>query len=282
MFMRLTVLALGLLPLQALAMEYPWVYLTPQNDSRDADVSLQDEQRSLYSLGVINEQEAIFEHHLVWRKARITDLLSISAPFCELHFDAVKPLVLTAQEKDIVAEYLRRGGFILFFIDAYPYTQDEFWGVRSWPVMDLIQKDLPASDPDFSAGKASDGFPIFKIHYWTTTAEPIKHELQGNPDTPNRSLLFYRRRLCCFVMGQYSYIQDNEWAPMARPYVPDFSSLLKSYQLMVNIYTFAVLDPFAVGKSQPDPKMPYQGRAPLDPFTDDRYIPNMGIQGRSR
>jgi hypothetical protein len=70
-------------------------------------------------------------HHLVPRMVRVKDLLAVNMPFCEMNFDAVRPLVLTADEKAILQEYLKRGGFILFFIDAYPYTQDEFWKITN-------------------------------------------------------------------------------------------------------------------------------------------------------
>jgi hypothetical protein len=53
-----------------------------------------------------------------------------------------------------------------------------------------VRQELPAADPLFSAGKATDDFPIFKIHYQTETADAIRHELAGNPPTPNRTLLF--------------------------------------------------------------------------------------------
>jgi hypothetical protein len=221
-------------------LEYPWVLLTPQHDSRDAEVCDQDEAQSLNMVGVINQTETLFHHHLLWKKVAIKDLLSLEAPFCEMHFDAVKPFWLTSQEKSILAEYLKRGGFILFFIDAYPYTQDEFWKVREWPLIDFLTKELPATHSGFTTGRATDEFPIFKIHYQTQTADSIRHELSGNPQTPNRTLLFYNGRLCCFVMGQYTHLENDEWVPMARPFSREFSLQLKSYQLVVNIYTYSI------------------------------------------
>jgi hypothetical protein len=243
----------------------------PEQDSRDGEVQAQDEKRSFISVGVINQQMDMFDRHLVWRKARVRDLLKLEAPFCEMHFDAVKPLRLTAEEKTTMAEYLRRGGFILFMIDTYPYTQRQFWGVSQWPIMDFIQRQLPATDPDFSAGKASDGNHIFKVYFPTQTAESIIHELQGNPETPNRTILFYRRRLCCFVMGQYGYLSGDEWMPLERPYQPDYAPDPRSFRLTVNVFVYSLMDPYAVGVSQPDPSMPYQTKAPLDPFMDHRY-----------
>jgi hypothetical protein len=222
-------------------LDYPWILLSAESDSRDAEVRAQDEAQSINMVGVINQTETLFNHHLIWKKAAIKDLLKMDAPFCEMHFDGVNPGGLSAEEKSILGEYLKRGGFILFFIDTYPYSQDEFWAVKQWSVIDFLTKELPASDPDFITGRATDDFPIFKVHYQTETADAIRHELNGNPNTPNRTLLFYRNRLCCFVMGEYGYLEDDIWVPMPRPFPRDFSMELKSYQLIVNIYTYSIV-----------------------------------------
>jgi hypothetical protein len=223
------------------AMEYPWVYLVPQNDSRDAEMCRQDEAQSLNTVAVINQQEELFDHHLLWRKVAIKDLLPLDLPFCEMHFDAVRPFSLTPEEKKILTEYLQRGGFILFFIDTYPYDEEEFWPVTSWPIIDFIAKELPAADHDFSSKRVTDDFPIFRVHYRTQTADMIRHELTGNPNTPNRTVLFYQNRLCCFVMGQYSVVEGGRWVRMERPFPGAYSFQLKSYQLVVNIYTYSVV-----------------------------------------
>jgi hypothetical protein len=230
-----------LAPAPARGTEYPWVYLVAENDSRDPEMCSHDEAQSLNTVAVINEQEDLFAHHLIWRKAAIRNLLAMNVPFCEMHFDAVRPFSLTADEKRIIAEYLKRGGFILFFIDTYPYAEEEFWPVKDWPIIDFIAKELPASDPDFTAGRATDDHPIFKVHYHTQTAEMIRHELEGNPNTPNRTILSYQDRLCCFVMGQYNYLEGGRWVALARPFPGVFSYQLKSYQLIVNIYTYSVV-----------------------------------------
>jgi hypothetical protein len=174
-------------------------------------------------------------------KIPIKHLLSARTAFCEMHFDAVRPLVLTANEKGILREYLKRGGFILFFIDTYPYAQDEFWPVKEWPLIDFLKLELPAADSDFTTGRATDDFPIFGIHYKTQTADAIRHELLGNPNTPNRTLLFYQGRLCCFVMGRYGYFDGGEWVPMSRPFEGDMSMDPKSYRLIVNIYNYSIV-----------------------------------------
>jgi hypothetical protein len=233
-------LLLGLLTQPARGLDYPWVLLNPKNDSRDAEMQDEDEAQSRNMVAVMNRSEELFDHHLIWEKSDILNLLKLHAPFCEMHFDAVRPFWLTAEEKKILGEYLKRGGFILFFIDAYPYSEQEFWPVKQWPIIDFITKELPASDPDFTVGRATDAFPIFTIHYHTQTADVIRHELSGNPHTCNRTLLFHQGRLCCFVMGQYTYLEDGAWVPEPRPFTHIFSPELKSYKLIVNIYTYSV------------------------------------------
>jgi len=86
----------------------------------------------------------------------------MDTPFCELRFDAVRPFYFTTEEKLILQEYFKRGGFVLFFIDAYPYAQDEFWKIKEWPLIDFLTKELPASDSRFTIGRATDAYPIFR------------------------------------------------------------------------------------------------------------------------
>jgi len=234
-------LTLGLFSIAANGQDCPWILLSPQNDSRDADMCELDEAWSMNLVNVINANNELLNQHLTWGKCSIKKLLSMDVPFCELHFDAINPVGFTAEEKSILAEYLKRGGFILFFIDTYPYAQEDFWKVKQWPVIDFLTRELPASDPDFTTGKATDNFDIFKVHYLTETADSIRHELEGNPNTPNRTLLFYRNRLCCFVMGRYSYLEDNTWVGEPKPFIRDLSSDPKSYQLVVNVYIYAVV-----------------------------------------
>jgi hypothetical protein len=232
---------LGFWPLAGHGQDYPWLYLSPEHDSRDAEMCARDEAQSVNMAAVINRNETFLNHHLVWKKARIKNLLAMEDPFCEMHFDAINPLGLSPEEKSIISEYLKRGGFILFFIDTYPYYQDDFWKIKEWPMIDFLTRELPASNPDFTTGKATDDYPIFKVHYQTETAEWIRHELEGNPNTPNRTLLFYRNRLCCFVMGVYGYLEDDTWVPKSRPFESDFSIELKSYELILNVYIYAIV-----------------------------------------
>ncbi len=226
----------------AYGLDYPWVLLSPENDSRETEVREQDEAQSFSMVAAINQNETLFQHHLVWREARIKNLPALEAPFCEMHFDAVNPFRLTPEEQSILADYLKRGGFILLIYDMYPYAQDELWAVKQWPIIDFITKDLPASNPDFTAGRATDAFPMFRVHYQTQTAFMMRHELTGNPSTPVHTLLYYRKRLCCFVMGSYyHYLEHGEWVAEPRPFTRQFSMELKGYKLVVNIYTYSIL-----------------------------------------
>ncbi len=193
-------LLLPICPARLDAAEYQWVLLEAQNDSRDPEVREQDAAWSLNMVAVMNQSEDLFRHHLVWKEVSIDKLLEMNVPFCEMHFDAVKPFWLTPKEKSILAEYFRRGGFILFFIDAYPYDQDEFWKVKQWPLIDFLRKELPR-ESDFTASRVNDDFPLFSIHYQAEVNEEIRHELDDNPNTPNRTGVFYRTgyALWCWV-----------------------------------------------------------------------------------
>lgn len=197
------------------------------------------ESRSL--LAGMNEYEKVFHGRLVWRKTAIKNLLSVRTPFCELRFDAVKSLIFTAREKAVLREYFAQGGFILFQKDAYPYSQDEFWAVKEWPVIDFLTRELPAASSDFKAGKIDDSHPLFSQYYKTRTAEAVVHELQGNPFTPNRTLLSYRGHPCAFVYGSYYFIEDGKWVAMPRPFAHVFSPDPRSYKLAVNIYVYAMM-----------------------------------------
>jgi hypothetical protein len=223
------------------AMEYPWVLLEAQNDSRDPEVREADEAFSRNMVSVINQSEDLFHHSVVWREAPVAKLLEMNAPFCEMHFDAVHPFAFTEEEKEVLAEYFRRGGFILFFIDAFPYDQDTFWPVKQWPVIDFLTKELPR-DPDFTAARADDDSPLFKIHYQTEASEAIRHELDGNPNTPNRTVVYYKNRLCCFVMGNYNVLDDDgKWIAKPRPFSLEFSSELSGYERIVNVYVYSIV-----------------------------------------
>ncbi len=183
--------ALGFFSHVAHGQDYPWLLLSPEKDSRDPEMCAHDEAESMNMVTVIDRNETFLNHRLEWKKAQIKDLLAMDVPFCEMHFDAINPIGLSTEEKAILTEYLKRGGFILFFIDTYPYYQDDFWKVKEWPMIDFLTKELPGSNPDFTAGRATDDFPIFKVHYQTETADAVRHELEGNPNTCNRTLLYY-------------------------------------------------------------------------------------------
>jgi hypothetical protein len=236
-----SLLALFFICLPTKGLEYPWGILVPENDSRDPEMRDHDVADSANMVAVINASEKPFHHHVVQEIVSIKNLLSARIPFCEMHFDGVRPLVLTPDEKAILQEYLKRGGFILFLIDTYPYTQDEFWPIKEWPLIDFLKQELPAADPHFTAGRATDDFPIFHLHYETETADAIRHELTGNPNTPNRTLIFYEGRLCCFVMGSYGYLKGGQWMAVRRPFPYKFSMDPKAYRMVVNIYNYSIV-----------------------------------------
>jgi hypothetical protein len=197
-----------------------------------------DEAESLNTVSVINLKEGMFEHRFVWKRAAIKDLLSMDAPFCELRFDAVYPFRWSPGERTILAEYLKRGGFIVFMMDAYPYSQDEFWAVREWPVIDFVTKELPGADRGFSTRKGTEDMPIFRSPKLVHTHEWIQIELAGNPNTVDRTMLFYQGRLCGFVLGEYSYRlwRKGGWVGFTRDPPVFYTFGEHSIDLLVNLY----------------------------------------------
>jgi len=237
----LTIIAGGLaLEPAARGDNYPWTYLVPENDSRDADMRSFDEMDSKELVSFMNDNENIFDRRLIWSQAPIKNLLKTVTPFCELRFDAVNPLVLTPLEKAVLREYFARGGFLLIYIDCYPYPQEQFWKVKEWPLIDFLTKELPAASPEFTFTRITDAHPLFHEWYKTETADPVKRELRDNPNTPNRLLISYHQHPCAFVMGRYSYDDGNEWIPLPRPFEAVGSMDPKAYWMLVNIYVYAM------------------------------------------
>jgi len=239
----LILLLAGLASAPAQTGTFPWTVLVPENDSRDPEERGMDNFDSRALVESMNEGEKLFGHHLIWSRIRIAQLLTISTPFCELRFDAVHPLVLTDEEKRVLREYFMRGGFVLFQEDAYPYDQDEFWAVHSWPVIDFLTKELPALDPDFKVTRINDQHALFHQVYQTRTADMTRHELQDNPYTPNRNFVTYRGRACAFVYGRYNLVDPatGKWYAEPRPFRRVFSLDPRGYQLTVNIYAYVAL-----------------------------------------
>jgi len=241
--LQIVLLVLGsILPLAAQepVNTFPWTVLVPQNDSRDAEVQDQDDFDSQSLVESMNDNSDVFHHQLVMSKVSIKNLLSADTPFCELRFDAVRPLILTDDEKTILREYFLHGGFVVLRQDAYPYAQDEFWKVKSWPVIDFLTKELPALDSKFTVERITDAHPLFNQYYETQTADMVAHELQDNPYTPNRILLSYDGHPCAFVYGRYSIIVDGKWVAEPRPFERIFSLEDKGYMLTVNVYVYAM------------------------------------------
>jgi hypothetical protein len=220
---------------------YPWTYLVPEHDSRDSEVADFDEYLSKCMTASININEARFFHgNLTWQKVPIARLLSTRTPFCELEFDAMRPLILTPAEKSILREYLARGGFILLSEDAYPYSQDEFWTVKEWPVIDFMTKELSAADPNFTFGKITPSHFLFHAVYTKTIGLDIIHEIEGNPNTPRLLLVSYRGHPCAFVIGQYTDLINNKWYALPRPFPRPFEQDPEGYAEIVNLYIYVM------------------------------------------
>jgi len=219
---------------------FPWYVLNFENDSRDADMIACDDSFSKHFTTLMNTKEKAFEGGLKWSKIPISKLLEQNTPFAEIGFDAVQPDKFTDQEKEILKEYILRGGFLLFVEDFYPYEQEQFHKERVQPICDFILKELPASDPAFKAGKVPDDHPIFKQVYETPSQPAIVWEMKRNPWSNERKMLMYQDRMVAFFIGHYSYVKNDRWVPESKPYRIIWSSNPKNYIWSVNIYFYAV------------------------------------------
>ena len=220
---------------------YVWTVLQPENDPRDDDVRGFDEFFSQYLTATMNRSEPLFQHRLTWNHVRIKDLLGFPTPFVELRFDALHPLILTTKEKAILREYLVRGGFILLIEDCYPYPQAKLRSVKSWPVVDFITKELPASNSDFTVQRPDNTHLIFHQYYQTKINEQVQEELDTNPYAPSQTLLSYRGHPCAYVVGQYPPKVKGQWMAEPKPYPHVFNLNAKDYELTVNVYVYATM-----------------------------------------
>ena len=240
----LLILLFGLgFPLAGFAQEdtLTWTFLTPENDTRAADVRNFDMLFSKRVLARMNSTEEVFHHHLSWQTVPILHPLDASAPFCELDFDPVNPLILTPQEKTILQEYLTRGGFIFLCEDAYPYSRDEFWSVKKWPIIDFLTKELPVSDRDFTFERITQQHGFLHEYYTPKIDEILAFELielKGNPTLPDLTLVSYRGHPCAFVLGNYAF-DENGW--VTRPFPSNIMLAHEVLAFYVNIYVYVMM-----------------------------------------
>lgn len=220
--------------------DLPWTMLTPANDTRDAEMRRWDEGDSLNFVGLMNANEKIAGGRFVWSKSAVRDVLAAKTPFAELRFDATKPMDFTPEEKKALKEWLKRGGFLLLFEDAYPYEEEEFRKQATLPVFEYLAKTLPAEDPDFTIVKADDSHPIFHTIYPTQTVPSIRREMEQNPHYRGRTMLFYRGKFAAFFMGRYSHEENGRFVPMPRPLLHTYSFDPRSYYLILNLYVYAM------------------------------------------
>jgi hypothetical protein len=225
----------------AQASDMPWVMLAPAHDTRAADMQAWDDADSRNLVNVINASQEYAHCHFQWSKTSILKLLDRNIPFAELRFDPVKPMEFTPDEKSTLQEWLKRGGFLLVFEDAYPYEQEEFRKAHDLPVFDFFTRELPAANTAFTIEKATDAHPIFSAHYTTETVPSIRREMRENPFYRGRTMVLYRGRVVAFFMGRYNYEENNRWVPMSRPFSETFSYDIRSYYLILNIYIYATM-----------------------------------------
>ena len=217
---------------------YYWSILIPENDTRPPEVRAFDESANKQLVRDMNKTEDIFQHRLLCQQLHISQLLSSSAPLCELDFDPVHPLILTAREKVIVEEYFERGGVLLLRESVYPYSPQELSGIKQWPIIDFLTMELPADDHDFIAQKITEKHPLFHQYYATKLPEPELRALMQFPNLPDLTLLTHKGHPCAFVYASY-FCDGERWITLSPPYPTEFTEVPEDYALWVNYYVYA-------------------------------------------
>jgi hypothetical protein len=234
--------AMTLSVITARSEDLPWVSITPEHDGRDAEMAAFDVRDIEEMIGVLNNSEPFKLDQFTFACVPISKLLRALTPFAELHFDPINPVPFTPEEKTILKEWLKRGGFIAAFEDTYPYAQEDFRKKRDIPVVNFFTKDLPAEDPDFTVSKAPVDSPFFRQGPFPTDPAPsLQVEMEDNPNFYGYTTVSYRGRVVIFFLGRYSAMDDRRWIPYDRPFPEAHALTLQSYYLTLNIYYYALM-----------------------------------------
>jgi hypothetical protein len=217
---------------------YTWTSIIPENDTRDADLRKYDKDMLREMITNMNETEKVFHHQLSWQEVPIRKLLIAHAPFCEIDYDPLHPLVLTDREKLILKEYLQRGGFLVLGEDVYPYDEDQIATVTQWSVIDYIIKDLPAADHDFVATKIDETHPIYHQYYKTLVPAAERWALGRFPALPDTTLVTYKGHPCAFAYANY-FCDGEQWVALPRPFPENTYWIAEDYAMNVNLYIYA-------------------------------------------
>lgn len=209
----------------------------PKNDTRAPEVSNYDEIVSQILVANMRHNEVVFRKRLIWEKLTISELLDHSPPFCEFDFDAVNPQILTDGEKAIIKEYFCRGGFISIAQDVYPHSREEYWPIKSWPVIDFVTKELHAEDADFSYKKIDESHQVFRQLHPTTFNSAARNELLENPNSPDFTLVSYKGHPCALIYGNYVCGKDH-WIQVFPSMHTIFMAVPEDYALNVNLYIY--------------------------------------------
>jgi hypothetical protein len=227
--------------LVAPAAELPWVVLETRNETRDEEMQAWDDADSQALVKLMNQDERLRDSQFAWRKTPLESLLDAGTPFAMLNLDPVRPMELTAREKEVLLEWIERGGFLLVMEDAYPYEQEEFRKHPTLPVYEFLMKELPRGNPLFGTGDARTEHAVYNLVYPTEMSPWIRVELEENPHYRGRTFLEYKGRMVAFFMGRYSVMREGRWVPMRRPFPPRVSRDARGYYLILNLYAYATM-----------------------------------------
>jgi len=226
--------------LHAQVPSYTWTSLVPEHDTRDADLRKYDKDMLQEMIGNMNATEKVFHKHLTWQEVSIRDLLTAHAPFCEIDFDPLHPVVFTERERYNLKEYLKRGGFFVIGEDVYPYSEEEIATVTNWPVTDYFIKYLPATDHDFTVEKINESHLIYHQYYKTLVPPAERWALGRFPTLPDCTMLFYKGHPCAFIYANY-FCDGEQWVALPRPFSETTDWIPEDYAMNVNLYIYATM-----------------------------------------
>jgi len=214
-----------------------WVALRPANDVRNLDMRNHDESWQRRVVEVANTS-GDFEQKFRFEALPIKDLLKKPVPYTVLCWDPVQRMELMEEEKRILQEYLKRGGFLLMVENFYAYWQADYRKADIPRMFEFFTKELPKRDPKFYAEEARDSHPIFRQLLTHKSDPAFAREASQNPNYRGGTILLYNGQMVGCVFGYYGFDDGTQFVPAVRPY-RDFELTVESYRLLLNVYVYA-------------------------------------------
>jgi len=205
-----------------------WISLSWTNDTRDSEMQAFDDRIDQDFVHQINATKAL-PKPIRWIKMPVSALTNAPSPFACIHHDPVKPSDFTPVEKEVLEEYLVKGGFINFIKDEY---HPEYYSIETTnaalvgPVSigKFFRVELPERNPEFSLQKASEILTEYYRHPPSPEQEmkPDKRKYPSLFDSGKENaskVLVYHGRLvaCSYSLTGYMNPEGNP-GPLSRPF----------------------------------------------------------------